>query len=66
MVQTWKTRPGEDFTCPHCKAVYAVTITRYPTRDSDKATCQVCGEVMTTWNDTAVPNFTLKERPKNA
>jgi site-specific DNA-methyltransferase (adenine-specific) len=25
----------EDFTCPHCGAVYAVIFTRYPQRDSD-------------------------------
>jgi transcription elongation factor Elf1 len=62
MVQTWKEGPGDDFACPHCGAVYAVTIRRYPMHDSDSATCDECGETMKSWNSTSVPSFTLKKR----
>lgn len=60
MVQTWKTGPGEDFTCPHCGAIYTVTIRRFPARDHDRASCEDCGKVMAEWNDTASPTFHLK------
>jgi hypothetical protein len=64
MVQTWKTGPGEDFTCPHCGAVYETTIYRSPARDKDSANCGVCRKVMHEWNSTAIPSYTLKRRPE--
>jgi len=62
MVQVWKSGEGDDFTCPECGAVYAVTIRRFPARDSDDATCGECKKVMAKWNSTASPSFTLKIR----
>jgi transcription elongation factor Elf1 len=63
MVQTWKTGPGEDFTCPHCGAEYETQIYRSPARDKDSATCDVCHKVMDSWNSTNNPIYTLKRRP---
>jgi len=63
MVQTWRSGPGGTFNCPHCGALYEVTITRFPTRDKDDAICQCCHEVMAEWNDTAAPSFKLVEAP---
>jgi hypothetical protein len=62
MIQTWKHGPSDDFTCPHCGAVYAVTIRRFPMRDSDREDCIECKRTMLTWNDTSVPSFRLKRR----
>jgi predicted Zn finger-like uncharacterized protein len=64
MVQVWKTGLDEKFTCPHCGAVYAVTIKRFPLRDKDSAVCESCGNVMTEWNSTSVPSFELIESPR--
>jgi hypothetical protein len=53
MVQTWRSGPGEEFTCSHCGAAYEVTINRLPTREADQATCQVCHKIMNRWSSTA-------------
>jgi predicted Zn finger-like uncharacterized protein len=45
MVQVWKSGSGEDFTCPHCGAVYAVTINRLPAKDSDDVNCLERGKI---------------------
>jgi hypothetical protein len=66
MVQTWKTGDGDDFTCPHCGAVYQVKIHRAPIRDSDFATCEVCKKRMNEWNSTSYPEYTLKKPKKDA
>ncbi|WP_407170197.1 MJ0042-type zinc finger domain-containing protein [Bradyrhizobium sp. ORS 111] len=62
MVQTWKTGPGEDHACPHCGAIYAVTIRRLPAKDRDDAPCVECGKELASWNSTSVPSFKLKTR----
>jgi hypothetical protein len=65
MVQTWHSDRGETHTCPHCGAVYEVTIQHLPDRKQDDAYCDVCGEVMAEWDDTAVPAFRLIEKPEH-
>jgi hypothetical protein len=62
MVKTWDTEKAENFTCK-CGAVYEKTISRFPMRDNDKATCDVCGEIMDSWNSTAVPSYKLIRNP---
>jgi hypothetical protein len=66
MVQTWRSGPGEEFTCPHCGAAYEVTINRLPTREADQATCQVCHKIMNRWSSTASPSYKLKSQPAYA
>ena len=60
MVKTWSTVDAGDFACPHCGAEYEKKITRSPTRDHDKAVCDVCNKVMDSWNSTEAPEYTLK------
>ena len=62
MVKTWSSGEGSDVTCSHCKSVYSVKIHRVPTKDSDYANCEVCGELLQKWNDTRIPGFTLKAK----
>jgi len=57
---------GRTFFCPHCGALYAVTHTRLPTRDSNVAKCVVCGQIMSRWDSTDVPTFKLVHRPEDA
>jgi hypothetical protein len=45
--------------------VYEVTIQHLPDREQDDAYCDVCGEVMAEWDDTAVPAFRLIEKPEH-
>jgi transcription elongation factor Elf1 len=65
MVQTWHSGSGGTHTCPHCGAVYEVMIHHVPTRDQEDAYCDVCGEVMAEWNDTAIPAFKLIQKPEH-
>ena len=62
MVKTWEAGKAEDFTC-ECGAVYAVTVRRFPARDSDSADCSVCGQKMAEWNSTYSPSFSLIKNP---
>lgn len=55
--------PSENFQCPHCGAGYSVTYTHLPARDRDKADCDVCGEMMDSWNATSIPSYQLVRRP---
>lgn len=57
---------GRTFFCPHCGALYAVTHTRVPNRDSNAAKCVVCGQIMSRWDSTDVPTFKLIHRPEDA
>jgi hypothetical protein len=65
MVQTWNPDRGETHSCPHCGAVYEVAIQRLPTREKGDTYCDVCGELMAEWNDTAVPAFKLVQKPEH-
>lgn len=52
------------YECPHCKAVYDVTFTHYPSRDTDSWICDACGKKFE-WNDTRSPgNFRLRTDEK--
>ncbi len=62
MVQTWNTGEAGEFTCPHCEATYQKQITRFPLRDNDAASCDVCHQEMDRWNSTNVPSYTLLRR----
>jgi predicted Zn finger-like uncharacterized protein len=48
----------EDFTCPHCGAVYEVSKT--PAHDSGSVACEVCETTMMKWVDSAIPIFRAK------
>lgn len=63
MVQTWRTADAGEFVCPHdgCGARYKVRVFRLPAKDRDSASCRKCGKVMSEWNDTEVPSYTLIE-----
>jgi hypothetical protein len=62
MVQTWSSSDGADVTCEQCGSVYSVKIFRLPAKDHDSFSCEVCGHLIRKWNDTHVPEFTLKTR----
>ena len=63
MALTWRIVDAGEFTCS-CGAVYRKAIQRLPTRDSDSATCSVCGSEMDRWNSTRVPDYELVRRPE--
>jgi hypothetical protein len=58
-MQTWTTQNAGEVICEGCGAVYAVSITRLPCRDSDYFNCELCGHEINRWNDTKVPSYTL-------
>jgi Zn ribbon nucleic-acid-binding protein len=60
MIQTWTSGEGADAKCENCSSIYSVKIYRLPAKDSDSFNCTVCGHLMRKWNDTRVPEFTLK------
>ena len=64
MPKTWASESADDEICEKCGTVYAVTIRRFPVRDSDSFNCGVCDHLMNTWNSTAYPTYTLKELGK--
>jgi Adenylate kinase, active site lid len=64
MVQIWHSGSDGTYTCPHCGAIYEVTIRRPPSPDRNDAYCDVCGEVMAEWDNTAVPSFKLIHKPE--
>lgn len=61
MVKTWKTEKGEDESCPGCGAVYEVSITQLPARDSDRFKCIKCSCMIKEWNSTESYSYKLKE-----
>jgi hypothetical protein len=64
MVQTWEFQKGPDEICDNCGAVYSVTITRLPVRDSDSFNCEICGQLVKKWNSTTSYNYELKNEIK--
>jgi predicted RNA-binding Zn-ribbon protein involved in translation (DUF1610 family) len=62
MVKTWSSEQGADETCPKCGSVYRVTVSRLPSRDSDRFVCEVCGEVVKSWRGTHSYEYELKQR----
>ncbi len=63
MVKTWNTGVGEDFVCPHCGALYTVSIMRLPVRERVTDECVVCKRVMFDKNTTEQKSFSLKSKP---
>ena len=55
---------GGTFFCPHCGALYSVTLSRLPKRDSNIAQCVVCG--MDERDSTTVSVYKLIHRPEDA
>ena len=65
MVNVWSTEENAGIKiCAHCGAKYKITITRYPSKDSDSANCQKCGKLLESWNSTESPSFTLIDDEK--
>jgi hypothetical protein len=63
MVKAWRSGPGGTFNCPHCRAVYKVTVKRAPLKAEGSATCESCGSVMAEWSGKVVPFFKLVPDP---
>ena len=61
MVQIWKSQSGPDEKCDSCGAIYKVTITRLPARDSDDFNCEKCGKLIKNWNSTTSYDYELKK-----
>ena len=59
MVKAWRAGPGGTYNCPHCRAVYEVTVKRAALKAEGSATCESCGSVMAEWNGKVVPSFKL-------
>jgi predicted Zn finger-like uncharacterized protein len=57
---------GGTFFCPHCGALYSVTLSRLRKRDSNIAKCVVCTQTMDERDSTTVPVYKLIHRPEDA
>ena len=57
---------GGTFFCPHCGAMYSVTLSRLPKTDSNIAKCVVCGQTMDERDSIKVPVYKLIHRPEDA
>jgi predicted Zn finger-like uncharacterized protein len=55
---------GGTFFCPHCGALYSVTHSRLPKRDSNIAKCVVCKQTMDERDK--VPLYKLIHRPETS
>ena len=54
------------FNCPHCGALYGITLGRRPAPLlAGRATCEVCEREMIRWSTPSRPAFHLIERPKD-
>jgi hypothetical protein len=54
------------FNCPHCGALYGITLGRRPTPSLDgHAICEVCEREMIRWSTPSRPAFHLIERPED-
>ena len=66
MPLTGEITPGRSFFCPHCGALYAVTLSLHRGIDSGAAKCVVCERTMDEWKSTLVPAYKLVHRPEDA
>ena len=57
---------GSSFFCPHCGALYAVTLSQRREIASGVAKCVVCERTMAEWKSTSVPAYKLVHRPEDA
>lgn len=53
---------GPDLTCRKCGSLYSSKVRKLPVRDKDDVSCQVCGEILDSWNSTHVPEYTLVKK----
>lgn len=51
------------FACPHCGALYEVTVVRLRMEEKENATCKCCGRVMIEWKTANAPSFRLIKKP---
>jgi predicted Zn finger-like uncharacterized protein len=60
----WGTTSEGYFSCPHCRARYAVTHRHAPERRKGTAVCLVCEQTMSAWDEEPMqPSYVLIERP---
>jgi predicted Zn finger-like uncharacterized protein len=59
----WGTSASGVFTCPHCRARYAVSHVHSPVPKKGQAQCIACNRTMSEWHSSAAPRYTLIERP---
>ncbi len=58
---------GRSFFCPHCGALYSVTLSGLSkTNESNIVKCMVCGQTMDEWDSSAVRIYKLVHRPEDA
>jgi hypothetical protein len=63
---------GKTFFCPHCGALYSLTLSRLSKSESNKsdgdniAKCVVCLQTMDTWDSTETRIYKLVHRPEDA
>jgi len=58
---------GRTFFCPHCGALYSVTLSRPSEGGNNTAKCVVCLQIIARWGETTeVPTFKLIHRPDDA
>jgi predicted Zn finger-like uncharacterized protein len=57
---------GRTFFCPHCGALYSVTHSQLPKRESNIAKCVVCLQIMENCDSPEVPIYKLIQRPDDA
>ena len=56
---------GKPFFCPHCGALYSVTVSRAP-KDGDVAKCVVCLQTMDAGDSVKLSIYKLVHRPEDA
>ena len=50
------------FNCPHCRALYTVTVGQRAAIVGGSAHCQVCGREMMRWRTPSPPTFRLVDK----
>ena len=51
------------FNCPHCGALYAITVGQHLAIFDGRAFCKVCEREMIRWHTASPPTFRLIARP---
>ena len=62
MTQADRKHAETTFACQHCGARYTVLVVQLPHPEPDEVRCQVCEEVMATWQGANRPVFRLIKR----
>ena len=53
------------YTCPHCFALYLMTIRRLDTKNTGCAVCDWCDQGMVEWGSNVMPEFRFVACPSN-